>query len=45
MDKRSKILLWGVVIISIISIGITFYKTIIKNDFEVVNVGEEAGVE
>ena len=43
MDKKSKILFWVVVIISIVSVGITFYKTIIKNDFEVVNVVGETG--
>lgn len=37
MDKKSKILLWVVIIGSVISVGLTFYKTIIQNDFEVVN--------
>jgi len=42
MDKKSKILFWVVIIISIVSVGVTFYKTIIKNDFEVVNTVETA---
>lgn len=46
MDRKSKILLWVVVIISVVSVGVAFYKTIIKNDFEVVSVaGETSGNE
>lgn len=37
MDKKSKILLIILVIITIASIGYTFYKTVIEQDFEVVN--------
>ncbi len=36
MEKKSKILLAVIVIGIILSVGYTFYKTIIKADFEVV---------
>ena len=42
MDKKQKLLLILVVLAFLISIGITFYKTIILRDFEIVNVEEEA---
>ncbi len=42
MDRKSKILLIIVVIVSIISIGFTFYKTIIQNNFEIVNIEDES---
>ncbi|KKQ87854.1 MAG: hypothetical protein UT09_C0009G0008 [Parcubacteria group bacterium GW2011_GWF2_38_8] len=38
MDKKSKILLTILVILTIASVGYTFYKTMIKQDFEVVNI-------
>ena len=38
MDKKSKILLYIIILISVISIGVTFYKTVIIEDFEVVNI-------
>lgn len=38
MDKNSKILLWVLIILTVASISYTFYKTVIKQDFEVVNV-------
>ena len=41
MDKKSKVLLIILVVVSVVSIGITFYKTIIQNDFELVNVPSE----
>lgn len=37
MDKKSKILLSILIAVTILSIGYTFYKTIIKQDFEIVN--------
>ena len=37
MTKKSKILFAILIIILIVSIGITFYKTVILNDFEVDN--------
>ena len=37
MDKKSKILIWVFVILTAISVGFTFYKTVILQDFEVVN--------
>ena len=43
MDKKSKVLLWVIILAILISIGVTFYKTVILQDFEVVNtegVGE-----
>ncbi len=33
MDKKSKILLVVVLVISFLFIGFTFYKTVIKGDF------------
>jgi len=42
MDKKSKILMWIVVLAVLSSIGLTFYKTVILQDFEVVNTEEEA---
>lgn len=42
MDKKSKILLTILVIITIASVGYTFYKTMIKQDFEVVNIKSAA---
>ena len=38
MDKKSKILLTILIIITTASVGYTFYKTVIKQDFEVVNI-------
>mgnify|MGYP001569831865 FL=1 len=40
MDKKSKVLLWVIVVAIFVSVGVTFYKTIILQDFEVVNTGE-----
>jgi hypothetical protein len=40
MDKKSKILLVLVFIIGCISIGFTFYKTVILKDFQAVNTEE-----
>lgn len=37
MDKKSKILLVFLVLLVFISVGYTFYKTIIMQDFEVIN--------
>ena len=37
MDKKSKILLPILLIITIASVSYTFYKTLIQQDFEVVN--------
>ena len=33
MDKKSKVLLWVIVVAILISIGITFYKYIIQKDY------------
>lgn len=41
MDKKSKILLWIVILSILISVGYTFYKTVILGDFEVVNISSE----
>lgn len=41
MDKKSKALLAILILAVIASVGYTFYKTIIKEDFEVVNPEEE----
>ena len=45
MDKKSKILLWVIVVAILVSIGVTFYKTVILQDFEVVNTEEEASID
>jgi len=45
MDKKSKILLWVIVVAILVSIGVTFYKTVLLQDFEVVNTEEEASVD
>ncbi len=37
MDKKSKILLIIFIVILVISVGYTFYKTVILQDFEIVN--------
>jgi Tfp pilus assembly protein PilO len=37
MDDKSKLLLTLLIVLTIISIGYTFYKTLILQDFEVVN--------
>ncbi len=37
MDKKSKILLAITIILMITSISFTFYKTVIKSDFEVIS--------
>lgn len=41
MDKKSKILIWTFIAITLLSIGYTFYKTIILQDFEVIESSEE----
>ena len=35
MDKKSKTLLTIIILATIASVSFTFYKTIIKNDFEI----------
>ncbi|MFA6251628.1 MAG: hypothetical protein WC603_03315 [Candidatus Paceibacterota bacterium] len=37
MDKKSKILLVILIIISLVSVGFTFYKTMIIKDFTIEN--------
>lgn len=39
MDKKSKILLAVLVVLTTVSVSYTFYKTVIKQDFEIVNTG------
>ena len=41
MDKKSQALLILLVVLSVLSVGYTFYKTVIKQDFEVVNTEPE----
>jgi|GEM_PF-1904191 len=44
MDKKSKTLLAALLIMTIVSVGYTFYKTVIAQDFAVVNTeAAEAG--
>ncbi len=38
MDKRSKILGWLVVVAIVVSVAITFYRTVVLKDFEVTDV-------
>ena len=45
MDKKSKILLWVIVVAILVSIGVTFYKTVLLQDFEVVNTEEEVSAD
>jgi hypothetical protein len=40
MDKKSKILIWVFVTLTLLSVGFTFYKTVILQDFEVINTEE-----
>jgi len=35
MDKKSTILLWIIIILTVVSVGYTFYKTVILQDFEI----------
>lgn len=44
MDKKSKILLIMLITIFIVFLGITFYRTIIQNDFELVNIPNEDNI-
>ena len=37
MDKKSKTLLILLVVLTAVSVGYTFYKTVVKEDFEIVN--------
>ncbi len=41
MDKRSKILLWLVAVLVVISVGALFYKILILQDFTVIQSDEE----
>ncbi len=41
MDKKSKILLIIIIFMVVVSLGYTFYKTVILQDFEVINTVEE----
>lgn len=36
MDRKSKILLWILVLATVASVGFTFYKDVVKNDFEII---------
>lgn len=39
MDTKSKIVLIMLTVLTVVSISYTFYKTVILQDFEVVNMG------
>ena len=41
MDKKSKILIWVFVGLTVLSVGYTFYKTVILQDFVVIDSSEE----
>ncbi|MDP2692944.1 MAG: hypothetical protein Q8O88_04865 [bacterium] len=36
MDRKSKILLIIIIILTVVSVGYTFYKTVISGDFEII---------
>jgi len=40
MDKKSKILLWVLILATVASISFTFYKDVIKNDFQIIQSEE-----
>jgi len=42
MDKKSKILIWVFGFLVLISLAFTFYKTVILQDFEVIDTSEYA---
>lgn len=44
MDKKSKILLISLIVLTATSIGYTFYKTVIRQDFEIVNTESIADI-
>jgi hypothetical protein len=35
MDKKSKALIWVLVLLTVASVGYTFYKTVIQQNFEI----------
>lgn len=35
VDKKSKILMWTLVLLTVVSIGYTFWKTVVQQDFVV----------
>jgi hypothetical protein len=41
MNKKSKLLLIFIVVVVLLSVAVTFYKTIVLHDFKIVNVTEE----
>lgn len=41
MDKKSKILIWIFVVLTLLSVGYTFYKTVILQDFVVIGISTE----
>ncbi|MDO8569375.1 MAG: hypothetical protein Q7R89_01155 [bacterium] len=42
MDRKSKILLIIIIILAVVSVGFTFYKTVILGDFEIIEVPPSA---
>ncbi len=40
MDKKSKILMWVLIIATIVSVGVTFYNDMIKENFTVIESEE-----
>lgn len=37
MDKKSKLIIAMLLVFAVLSIGYTYYKTVVKQDFEIVN--------
>lgn len=44
IDKRSKVLLYIVGLLVVISISATYYKTMVLHDFEIINDLEEENI-
>jgi len=42
MDRKSKVLLIIIIILAVVSVGFTFYKTVILGDFEIIEASSSA---
>ena len=38
MDKKTKVLVYIVIAALILSVALTFYRTVVRGDFEVINI-------
>lgn len=41
MDIKSKVLLWVLILVTIVSVGFTYYKTVVLKDFELIDTAPE----